>query len=155
MHAGLRGGIVSVSGFFLMEVVVLIMVFISFSTVVVGWYSNFTSIKVDMMRRGQAIFIASNALELIRMQGKIPERIDSIPGFKTTVSVNRYFEQTNFFEVTVTVKFSELLDPVCLTTGMLLHRIIQPLDHDLSSEYDIGPNSESLGLADSMVVIGE
>ena len=151
MRTGLRGEVPGVPGFFLMEVIVLVIVFISFSMVLVGWYSNFSSMKVDIMKRGQAIFIASNALESIRMHSKIPDQIDSAPGFKVTVSAGTGlssgdFDLNNFMEVTVCVAFSDRLDPVCLTTGMVLRELPEPTLPSLSTEPVIVSDSESADL---------
>jgi len=118
-----------------MEVIVLVMVFVSFSMVMVGWYSSFVSMKVAIMKRGQAVFIASNALEQIRINGSIPIKIDTPSGFKVSLSINKNSLShdsaiNKFCEVTVCVEFSDKLDPVCFTTGMLLRSAYHAQDEN-------------------------
>jgi len=111
-------------GFFLMETIVLLVVFISLTMVILGWYSNFSSKKIDIIKRGQAIFVASNALESIRMSGRVPERVDNYDGFKTFIEVKPYADLDNFAEVTVFVEIDDNTKGVGLSTG-ILHQ--QPL----------------------------
>ena len=125
MSLSLKREEANILGFFLMEVIALVIIFITFSSVIVGWYSNFVSNKSDIIKRGRAIFIGSNILESIRMSGRLPSKIDYIEGFKTGVTSKSNTGYTksapsNFAEVTVKVAFSEKFEPVCLSTGILL-----------------------------------
>jgi len=153
MRRGLRGQGPGIPGFFLMEVMVLVIVFISFSLVLVGWYSSFSSMKATILKRGQAIFIASNALELIRIQGSIPSEIYSPPGFNVSYTsdiLSKNHCSTSFAEVTVCVDFSDSLAPVSLTTGIVLRCSSKIIEATPSVEPDIS-NDESkyIFLADS------
>lgn len=106
-------------GFFLMEVVVLMVFFISFSMAIVGWYSNFVIKKMDMMNRGKALFIASHVLELIKAQGEHAV-LPNLPGFTIKTVINKEQEFGDFARVAVSVSFSKRLPPILLSTGMLM-----------------------------------
>ncbi len=107
-------------GFLLLEISITIVMIMMMSLYVVTWYSKIINNHVLFIKKSNALIIASNIIEKIRLEKKISKFIYNEEGFDIEVKLDKVKQLNNFYWLQVTVAFNNNLEHIILKTGLVL-----------------------------------